>query len=32
MADTPRIKQSGTKVVKRPVGDTSGTCYLFSKI
>lgn len=26
-AETKRIKHSGTNVVNRPVGDTSGICY-----
>jgi len=28
-ADTLRIKISGTNVVQRPVGDTSGICWKF---
>ncbi len=27
MAETPKINVNGTSVVKRPVGDTSGTCF-----
>jgi len=27
MAETPRIKHKGTRVVNRPVGETSGTCF-----